>query len=207
MQRRYLRSNLDLPDHDLILGLSSTPSGLTCHVRHYVHGDTHLVIVGQLPGGISPIASAVSVAREVAEVVIPPGQEFAMVTYAPQSPLSGESQFHEVRFEIDSRMKRPSSAVFEGPEVALPCFESLDLPAVEALAGRPVLTFPYGFYTTPTNTLDRANGAIWIKLNSGVRAIVEQTKTEREGFEPSNEVNPRYAISSRAHSTALAPLH
>ncbi len=29
---------------------------------------------------------------------------------------------------------------------------------------------------------------------------------EREGFEPSNEVNPRYAISSRAHSTALAPL-
>jgi hypothetical protein len=30
---------------------------------------------------------------------------------------------------------------------------------------------------------------------------------EREGFEPSNEVNPRYAISSRAHSTALAPLH
>jgi hypothetical protein len=32
-------------------------------------------------------------------------------------------------------------------------------------------------------------------------------KTEREGFEPSNEVNPRYAISSRAHSTALAPLH
>src|SRR6185437_5969112 len=30
--------------------------------------------------------------------------------------------------------------------------------------------------------------------------------TEREGFEPSNGVNPRYAISSRAHSTALAPL-
>jgi hypothetical protein len=32
-------------------------------------------------------------------------------------------------------------------------------------------------------------------------------KTERGGFEPPNEVNPRYAISSRAHSTALAPLH
>src|SRR2546423_5920569 len=31
--------------------------------------------------------------------------------------------------------------------------------------------------------------------------------TEREGFEPSNEVNPRYAISSRARSTAPAPLH
>src|SRR5207249_2484230 len=30
--------------------------------------------------------------------------------------------------------------------------------------------------------------------------------TEREGFEPSSEVNPRYAISSRARSTAPAPL-
>ena len=30
--------------------------------------------------------------------------------------------------------------------------------------------------------------------------------TERGGFEPPNGVNPRYAISSRAHSTALAPL-
>src|SRR5438309_11529247 len=29
---------------------------------------------------------------------------------------------------------------------------------------------------------------------------------EREGFEPSNEVDPRYAISSRARSTAPAPL-
>ena len=32
------------------------------------------------------------------------------------------------------------------------------------------------------------------------------TQTEREGFEPSNEVYPRYAISSRARSTAPAPL-
>jgi site-specific DNA recombinase len=31
-------------------------------------------------------------------------------------------------------------------------------------------------------------------------------EAEREGFEPSNEVNPRYAISSRARSTAPAPL-
>jgi site-specific DNA recombinase len=31
-------------------------------------------------------------------------------------------------------------------------------------------------------------------------------KTERGGFEPPNEVNPRYAISSRARSTAPAPL-
>jgi hypothetical protein len=30
--------------------------------------------------------------------------------------------------------------------------------------------------------------------------------TEREGFEPSNEVDPRYAISNRARSTAPAPL-
>ncbi len=31
-------------------------------------------------------------------------------------------------------------------------------------------------------------------------------KTERGGFEPPNEVNPRYAISSRARSAAPAPL-
>src|SRR2546430_15843779 len=30
--------------------------------------------------------------------------------------------------------------------------------------------------------------------------------TEREGSDPSNEVDPRYAISSRARSTAPAPL-
>jgi hypothetical protein len=30
--------------------------------------------------------------------------------------------------------------------------------------------------------------------------------TEREGFEPSDEVDPRHAISSRARSTAPAPL-
>ena len=30
--------------------------------------------------------------------------------------------------------------------------------------------------------------------------------TERGGFEPPNEVNPRYAISSRARSAAPAPL-
>ena len=32
------------------------------------------------------------------------------------------------------------------------------------------------------------------------------TKAERGGFEPPNEVDPRYAISSRARSTAPAPL-
>ena len=35
---------------------------------------------------------------------------------------------------------------------------------------------------------------------------IDPAKTEREGFEPSNEVDPRYAISSRARSTAPAPL-
>jgi hypothetical protein len=37
-------------------------------------------------------------------------------------------------------------------------------------------------------------------------AVREGRHTEREGFEPSNEVDPRYAISSRARSTAPAPL-
>jgi hypothetical protein len=35
---------------------------------------------------------------------------------------------------------------------------------------------------------------------------VHTAQTEREGFEPSNEVDPRYAISNRARSTAPAPL-
>ncbi len=47
----------------------------------------------------------------------------------------------------------------------------------------------------PIGALSGDDLSIYIKL------------AEREGFEPSNEVNPRYAISSRAHSTALAPLH
>jgi hypothetical protein len=47
----------------------------------------------------------------------------------------------------------------------------------------------------PVEPLPAAAISIYLKL------------AEREGFEPSNEVNPRYAISSRAHSTALAPLH
>jgi site-specific DNA recombinase len=41
--------------------------------------------------------------------------------------------------------------------------------------------------------------------STGPVSIYEQM-AEREGFEPSNEVNPRYAISSRARSTAPAPL-
>jgi site-specific DNA recombinase len=42
-------------------------------------------------------------------------------------------------------------------------------------------------------------------LPTGPVSIYEHM-AEREGFEPSNEVDPRYAISSRARSTAPAPL-
>jgi hypothetical protein len=147
VRRRYVRSDSDLPDHDLVLEMSDTSRDLAYHVRHYVHGGAHLVIVGGLDGGVSPIVNADSIAREVAMVVVPPGQEFTMVAYTPQHPLIGEPHFKEVTFEVDECIKRPSSAVFGGPKVALSCFRPLDLPAVEALAGRPVLTFPYGFYT------------------------------------------------------------
>jgi hypothetical protein len=41
---------------------------------------------------------------------------------------------------------------------------------------------------------------------SGGRGSYIAQMAEREGFEPSNEVDPRYAISSRARSTAPAPL-
>ena len=45
------------------------------------------------------------------------------------------------------------------------------------------------------------------KALSGDDISIYEVLAEREGFEPSNEVNPRYAISSRARSTAPAPLH
>ena len=42
---------------------------------------------------------------------------------------------------------------------------------------------------------------------SGVFSFGRASKqAERGGFEPPNEVDPRYAISSRARSTAPAPL-
>src|SRR6185312_16808443 len=45
------------------------------------------------------------------------------------------------------------------------------------------------------------------RLGSAVAAPDERDEpTEREGFEPSDEVDPRHAISSRARSTAPAPL-
>lgn len=89
-ERRYVRSDSDLPDHDLILELSDRPSSLVCHVRHYVHNDLHVVIAGQLNGGLCPIASATSVAREVAETVVPPGGEFTMIADTPRSPRGGQ---------------------------------------------------------------------------------------------------------------------
>jgi hypothetical protein len=36
--------------------------------------------------------------------------------------------------------------------------------------------------------------------------VRESRRAEREGFEPSDEVDPRHTISSRARSTAPAPL-
>lgn len=146
-ERRYVRSDSDLPDHDLILEPSDLPNSLACHARHYVHNDLHVVVVGQLNGGLCPIASAAPVAREVAETVVPPGGEFTMIADTPRSPLSGEPRFREVTFELDGCRLRPSSKVFESPKVALACFSPVDLAAVEALTGRPVLMFPYGFYT------------------------------------------------------------
>jgi hypothetical protein len=146
-ERRYVRSDSDLPDHDLILELSDLPNSLACHARHYVHNHRHVVVVGQLKGGLCPIANAASVASEVAETVIPPGGEFTMIAYTPRSPLSGEPPFREVTFELDGCRLRPSSKVFESPKVALACFSPVDLAAVKALTGRPVLMFPYGFYT------------------------------------------------------------
>jgi hypothetical protein len=146
-ERRYVRSDSDLPDHDLILELSDQPSSLACHARHYVHNDVDVVVVGQLNGGLCPIANAASVAREVAETVIPPGGEFTMIAYTPRSPLSSEPRFREVTFELDGCRLRPSSKAFDNSKVALACFSPVDLAAVEALTGRPVLMFPYGFYT------------------------------------------------------------
>jgi hypothetical protein len=92
-ERRYVRSDSDQPDHDLILELSDPPSSLACHARHYVHNDVHVVIVGQLNGNLCPIASAAPVAREVAETVIPPGEEFTMIAYTPRSPASSGPHF------------------------------------------------------------------------------------------------------------------
>ncbi len=147
MRRRYVRNDADLPDHDLVLEPADIARGLAYHVRHYVHHDAHVVIVGGFGVGPSYIVDAASVARELAEVVVPAGLEFAMVAYAPQSPLSGEPHFREVSFEVGDRVKRASSAWLAGPEVVVPRTRPVDLAAVETMAGRPVLTFPYRFYT------------------------------------------------------------
>ncbi|MBS1869939.1 MAG: hypothetical protein JSS99_09770 [Actinobacteria bacterium] len=147
MPRRYVRDDADLPENDFILELPGSFSPLSCHIRHYVNDDHHVVIVGKFAGGAGGVLFAEPIAREVAEAVVPPGREFAMVAYAPQHPLSGGRHFQEVTFELDDSVRRPSSAVFAGPRVTLPHFRPLDLDAVEAMTGRPVFTFPYGFYT------------------------------------------------------------
>src|SRR5947209_752942 len=53
----------------------------------------------------------------------------------------------------------------------------------------------------------RCVSPLWLpqKAPTLSHARVKQ-RAERGGFEPPNEVNPRYAISSRARSTAPAPL-
>jgi hypothetical protein len=147
---RYVRSGSDLPDHDVILWLPGVLTGrVGCHARHYVHDDRHVVVVGRLDdGGVDPICDAVEVGRHVAETVVPEEQEFVLVAYVPQPPLSREPRFHEVTFEVGGRVTTPSLAALEGPTLALPRFRPLDLDDVEALAGRPVLTFPYSSYTT-----------------------------------------------------------
>lgn len=147
MSRRYVRDDADRPDNDLILGLPSSYSRLSCHVRHYVNADAHVVIVGEFAGGAGAILFAELIAREVAETVVPSEREFTMVAYTPQHPLSGRPHFHRVTFELDGQVRQPSSAVLAGPRLTLPHFHPLDLDAIEALTGRPVLTFPYAFYT------------------------------------------------------------
>ena len=44
--RRYVRDDADLPETDFILKLPGSYSPLSCHIRHYVDGDDHVVIVG-----------------------------------------------------------------------------------------------------------------------------------------------------------------
>jgi len=147
MPHKYVRDDADLPENDLILELPGSYSPLSCHIRHYVNAEAHVVIVGEFADGASGIVFAEAIAREVAEAIVPPRREFTMVAYAPQHPLSGRPHFQEVKFKRDGTVRRPSSAVFAGPRVTLPHFLPLDLDAVVAMAGRPVFTFPYGFYT------------------------------------------------------------
>ena len=121
-RRRYVRS-------DAICQITTSSwSRRTCQIASRAtrvtthHNDLHVVVVGQLKGGLCPIANAASVASEVAETVIPPGGEFTMIAYTPTSPLSGEPRFREVTFELDRCRLRPSSKVFESPKVAAEYF-------------------------------------------------------------------------------------
>jgi hypothetical protein len=117
MRRRYVKNDADLPDHDLVLELPGIVGGLAYHVRHYAHREAHVVIVGGFGDGPSYIVDAASVARELAEVVVPAGLEFAMVAYAPQSPLSGEPH----------GMPRDVSAVVSAVDQACAAYECLHI--------------------------------------------------------------------------------
>lgn len=145
--RRYVRDAADLPEHDFVDELPGTLSGLAVHVRVYEHLERHVAVVGELQEGASPIALARPIARWLADTAIPPGRDFTMIAYAPRSPLSGQPHFREVTFEVGGTEQGQSAALFARPEMSTACFRPLDLDAVEALVGRPVFTFPYGFYT------------------------------------------------------------
>jgi hypothetical protein len=150
MTRRPVRHESDLPDHDFILEMpeGGALAGASCHIRHYVDRAAHLVIVGALGDGrIHPVANAVAIARMLTETVIPPGETFTYVAYSPPPPTSGESAFREVRFRLDGPSVRPSQAVLASRRAWRLDAQPVSFGAVQAMAARPVLTFPYGLYT------------------------------------------------------------
>ncbi len=118
-----------------------------------------------------------------------------MIAYTPRSPLSGEPPFREVTFELDGCRLRPSSKVFESPMVGLACFSPVDLAAVEALTGRPVLMFPYGFYTralAEAASGQPAKRLLELLIETGLACPTHGPSPYGEycGFDPSCEEEP-----------------
>jgi RNA polymerase sigma-70 factor, ECF subfamily len=103
-------------------------------------------------------------------------------------------------------------AMVRGPEAALPEIEALERD--DRLAGYRYLP------STKAELLRRLGrhaeaaaayrGALELADNEAERQFLTgrlaEVETEREGFEPSDEVDPRHTISSRARSAAPAPL-
>lgn len=118
-----------------------------------------------------------------------------MIAYTPRSPLSSEPHFREVTFKLDGCRRRPSSKVFESPKVALACFSPLDLAAVEALTGRPILMFPYGFYTralAEATSGQPAKRLLDLLIETGLACPTHGPSPYGEycGFDPSCEEEP-----------------